>query len=367
MANKRISSLPEKVTPNPNDIVPIVDTQDPDNLKTKRTTVGGLFSVFGAVSENLLGVPNGLATLDDNGKVVSTQLPANFGATGVTGPVGATGVTGAVGATGVAGVAGAVGATGPAGVAGAAGSRGATGATGPEGNAGETGPQGATGPRGATGATGVAGATGATGLQGVVGPKGATGVTGPVGNAGATGATGAQGPQGATGPVGTGATGATGVAGPQGATGVAGTHGTTGATGPTGVGITGATGIQGVTGATGAQGPQGATGPAAGSAYSFNVNYTGASPSSVSGLPSGWSASISTNDVTITHTTGKQLSHVAYWGYSNSLAAWRSRYPTASNEVTIPDAAKTSSFTLRISNTVVGADAGTIARIMCFF
>ena len=71
-------------------------------------------------------------------------VPANAGATGITGATGATGVTGATGATGV------TGATGATGVTGATGATGVTGAT------------GATGVTGATGATGVTGATGAT-------------------------------------------------------------------------------------------------------------------------------------------------------------------------------------------------------------
>ena len=183
---------------------------------------------------------------------------------------------------------------------------------------------------------------------------------------GAIGATGPTGPRGLTGLTGT--AGATGV-GVTGATGPQGPIGLMGPTGPAGSG----SGTNGATGATGVAGPQGATGPRgpAGvdgdTSQTFTVNYSGSSPSSVTNLPAGWSASISANDVTITHTVGKQINDVTYWGYSAALAAWRARYPSAANELTVADATKTSTFTIRISNTVVGADAGGTARIVCFF
>ncbi len=178
-------------------------------------------------------------------------------------------------------------------------------------------------------------------------------------------------PPGKLGANGFGYTGATGPAGPSGIAGASGVQGSTGVTGAQGV--SGATGVAGPAGATGAAGPQGATGPVgpAGAdgaeSYTFTVNYSGASPSSVSNLPTGWSASISANDVTITHDVGKQVNDVTYWGYSSALTAWRARYPSAANELTMLDATKTSAFTIRISNTVVGADSGGVARIVCFF
>ena len=104
-----------------------------------------------------------------------------------------------------------------------------------------------------------------------------------------------------------------------------------------------------------------------GSDYEFSVTYSGSSPSSVSGLPAGWSASISSNDVTITHTVGKQVKDVTYWGYTAASGLWHARYPTASNELTTTNAGKTSAFTIRISNTVVSCDSGGTARIVCFF
>ncbi len=183
---------------------------------------------------------------------------------------------------------------------------------------------------------------------------GGSGAEGPPGATGVTGATGPAGVDGATGP--------TGVTGPQGATGPQGPAGADGTAGPTGP--AGATGVAGPQGAIGPQGPAGADGD---TSHTFTVNYSGSSPSSVTNLPVGWSASISANDVTITHTVGKQINDVTYWGYSSALTAWRARYPTAANELTVADATKNSTFTIRISNTVVGADSGGAARIVCFF
>jgi hypothetical protein len=104
-----------------------------------------------------------------------------------------------------------------------------------------------------------------------------------------------------------------------------------------------------------------------GSDYEFSVSYSGSSPSAVTGLPPGWSASISSNDVTITHTVGKQVKDVTYWGYTAATGLWHARYPTASSELTLTESTKTSAFKIRISNTVVACDTGGTARIVCFF
>lgn len=324
MGNEKISELPQKTSPAASDLLPVVDTQTTP-YTTKRITVGSLTTI-----------------LD----------PALIGATGargvdgITGATGLQGVTGATGASGAPGVVGATGATGPAGVTGPTGIQGTIGATGTTGVAGAT---GATGPRGSTG---VNGPTGATGTAGATGPAGVTGATGP---AGVTGAVGATGPQGATG---VGTTGATGITGPTGATGV-GTVGATGATGPqgaTGAGVTGATGPQGATGVSGDQ-----------NTFEFTLVFTGSAPTSVTNLPTGWSYTISSNDVTITHTVGKQICDVAYWGYAAGTDIWRARYPTATNELTTTPATNTTAFKIRVSNTVVGCDTSGTARVVCFF
>lgn len=69
MANTKISALPEKATPAPSDLVPIVDVANPNNLVTKKTTLADVVSVF-------KGVPNGIAGLNDFGKIPVDQIPA---------------------------------------------------------------------------------------------------------------------------------------------------------------------------------------------------------------------------------------------------------------------------------------------------
>lgn len=311
MSNKKISELTPKATPDSGDFLPIVDVGVAP-YASKKTTVSGLASA--------------VAVLIDFSAIV-----------GYTGPTGVTGPAGATGAQGLQGIAG-LGMTGPTGVAG------------PSGPQGPIGPQGSTGPTGPQGSTGAAGLAGAAGVSGLSGPTGPQGATGPAGTNGAVGMTGPAGPTGAT--------------GPQGANGAA---GVTGATGP--AGVTGATGPQGATG-VGATGPQGATGPAGvgiADTYEFSVAYSGSAPETVSNLPAGWSATISANDVTITHTVGKQVKDVTYWGYTAGTDLWHARYPTASNELTLTEATKTTAFKIRISNSVVSCDAGGTARIVCFF
>lgn len=219
---------------------------------------------------------------------------------------------------------------------------------------------GATGPSGPSGPSGPAGATGPTGVAPTVSATAEPNVI-LVGGVPVQAAQGLPGPAGATGP--TGPTGLTGPAGVTGATGSSGVAGQTGARGVTGV--TGATGATGITGATGVTG---ATGPGAPDAvYAFNVSYTGSSPTSVYNLPSGWTYSIASNDITITHTTGKEVSDVTYWGYTAGTNLWHARYPTAANELTLNGSTKITAFTIRVSNTVVGCDSSGLARIICFF
>ena len=266
MSNKRISALPEKTIPATADLIPIVDTAEPNAFSTKRTTIGALLSLGGG---------------------------------------------------------------------------------GGGGGPGATGPQGATGPRGQTGPIGPIGTSGQNGATGVAGPAGATGVS----VIGATGPVGATGPQGVT-----------GVTGLTGQTGVSGATGLTGQTG-----VSGATGLTGPSGATGPAGPSGPAGLGTADTFEFTVTFNGSAPQTLSNLPTGWGYSVSSNDVTITHTVGKQVKDVTYWGYTASSDLWHARYPTASNELTTTEGTKSSAFKIRISNTVVSCDSGGTARIVCFF
>lgn len=76
MANKKISALPLKPVPSSTDVVPIVDTANPNNFETKRATVASLLSLMDAVTQAEKNAPNGVATLNNDGKIPLNQLPA---------------------------------------------------------------------------------------------------------------------------------------------------------------------------------------------------------------------------------------------------------------------------------------------------
>jgi hypothetical protein len=101
--------------------------------------------------------------------------------------------------------------------------------------------------------------------------------------------------------------------------------------------------------------------------YEFNVTFAGSNPSQVTNLPAGWTAAISGTDVTITHTCGKVLKTIQYWGVSTIGGLERMRLPSSSNEVTIESANRITKFTARITTAVTGADADGTARIVVTF
>jgi len=97
--------------------------------------------------------------------------------------------------------------------------------------------------------------------------------------------------------------------------------------------------------------------------FEFTVNFAGADPTSVAGLPTGWSAVISGDSITVTHTTGIALKCINYWGYSATGGVENYRLPSASNAVTILSAARLSQFSFVINTSVCGADTNGSARI----
>ena len=103
--------------------------------------------------------------------------------------------------------------------------------------------------------------------------------------------------------------------------------------------------------------------------FSFTLAFVGSNPSSTapSDLPAGWTYAVSGSDVTITHTAGKPLATIAYWGISATGGVQRYRLPSASNEVTIPTANANTQFVFRISTAVAGADTDGTARIVMSF
>jgi hypothetical protein len=101
--------------------------------------------------------------------------------------------------------------------------------------------------------------------------------------------------------------------------------------------------------------------------FEFGVTFTGSDPTAITGLPSGWTSSISSNDVTITHNVGTKLRNIAYWGLSISGGVETLRGPSASVPCTIPTTTATTQFVFRINTSVANADSGGSARIVAFF
>jgi hypothetical protein len=99
----------------------------------------------------------------------------------------------------------------------------------------------------------------------------------------------------------------------------------------------------------------------------FTVNFNGAAPGTIANLPTGWTATISGNAVTVTHTEGKPLKQISYWGYSATGGVERYRLPSASNEVTIPFDKRNTQFVFMISTSVAGADTDGSARVVVAF
>lgn len=207
---------------------------------------------------------------------------------------------------------------------------------------------------------------GGAGPAGPMGPSGPAGPTGPIGG-GSTGPTGPfGGPPGDTGPTGTASNttgptgpGGTGPTGPQGNTGSAGIPGVTGPTG-----LRGATGpFGGPTGATGPQGTPGAT------SYAFIVNYDGAGIiSSVTNLPTGWSAVFGANYVTITHNLGSFPQYFMAFGKTSAGGTvFSSRGPNAIMNLNY-DTSLLNEFRLNgITANNVGTFYGGLARMIVLF
>ena len=163
-----------------------------------------------------------------------------------------------------------------------------------------------------------------------------------------------------------------GIQGTQGITGI-GTQGTTGSQGTQGIqgiqGRQGITGSQGTQGITGSQGTQGITPANIIISYTFRVNFTATVPSTVTELPPGWTPSVSSNLITITHDTNKMLKSITYFGSytGGGSEQFRFRLPTAANEAYTMATVKLSQFSFLLSSAVVASDADGYAYVTVLF
>ena len=105
------------------------------------------------------------------------------------------------------------------------------------------------------------------------------------------------------------------------------------------------------------------------SKYEFMVIFTGTNPTSITGLPIDWSYTITSADITITHSVGVAPISIHYFGLNTvgSEQLWRYRLPTAANELTISNSNITTQFTFRLNTSVASADASGQAKVIVNF
>jgi hypothetical protein len=107
--------------------------------------------------------------------------------------------------------------------------------------------------------------------------------------------------------------------------------------------------------------------PNTGFTYQFTVSFDGSgNVSSVSGLPTGWSSSVSGNNITITHTAGVMVKNISYWG-SDPTNGWQLRFPTSGFQATVPAGFETTRFKLNVNSTAAGADPNGSAKVNVIF
>lgn len=101
--------------------------------------------------------------------------------------------------------------------------------------------------------------------------------------------------------------------------------------------------------------------------FQFIINFDGTGAvSTVAGLPTGWSAVVAGNLITITHTAGVMVKNINYWG-SDSTNGWQLRFPTSGYQVTVPAGSETTVFKMNVNASVAGADANSSAKVNVIF
>jgi len=84
-------------------------------------------------------------------------------------------------------------------------------------------------------------------------------------------------------------------------------------------------------------------------------------------LPTGWTTNITGNLITVTHTVGKPLKDIVYWGYDSVTQNLRFRQPTGTHQVTIPAGEQNTKFAINVISQVAGAEVNGYANIVVQF
>ena len=84
-------------------------------------------------------------------------------------------------------------------------------------------------------------------------------------------------------------------------------------------------------------------------------------------LPAGWTTNITGNLITVTHTVGKPLRQLAYWGHDSVTSSLRYRQPTGTHQVTIPTGNLNDKFAINVISQVAGAEVNGYAIVSVQF
>lgn len=110
-----------------------------------------------------------------------------------------------------------------------------------------------------------------------------------------------------------------------------------------------------------------ANAPSTALSFQFTVNFDGSgNVASVAALPSGWSSSVSGNNITITHTAAQMVKNISYWG-SDATNGWQLRFPTAGFQATVLAGSETTLFKINVNSTTAGADPNGSAKVNVIF
>jgi len=102
--------------------------------------------------------------------------------------------------------------------------------------------------------------------------------------------------------------------------------------------------------------------------YTFRVTFEqDGGVDQITNLPAGWSYTMSGNLVTITHTAGKPIRHITYWGWDSVGSNYRCRYPTGTYQVQYPGSNENAQFSFNIISQVAGAEVNGHARVSVVF
>jgi len=127
---------------------------------------------------------------------------------------------------------------------------------------------------------------------------------------------------------------------------------------PEGIGGVGTQGIQGIQGISGGAG-------SGSSAFTFRVNFSGASPASVAEVPVGWNVTLNGTTVNVSHNVNTFPKFISYLGFNTDT--YRYRTPSAFDEMTFANSTKLTNFAFALTNDIAGSQQSGHAYVSVLF